>query len=105
MFDLLLSLGASLDAVNRRGLTPLTLAATLGRSKVRSTRLYTCFINSLVRKENNSATSNNMNLIHWPLWVCCYIWYIKDGTAGPQPTQVPRCTKCNSPPINGQCTN
>jgi len=25
--------------------------------------------------------------------------------AGPQPTQAPpRCTKCNSPPINGQCT-
>jgi len=26
--------------------------------------------------------------------------------AGPQPAQVPyRCTKCNSPPINGHCTN
>jgi len=26
--------------------------------------------------------------------------------AGPQPTQgPPRCTKCNSPPIIGQCTN
>ena len=26
--------------------------------------------------------------------------------AGPQPAQAPpRCTKCNSPPINGQCTN
>jgi len=26
--------------------------------------------------------------------------------AGPQPTQAPpRCIKCNSPPINGQCTN
>jgi len=26
--------------------------------------------------------------------------------AGPQPAQPPpRCTKCNSPPINGQCTN
>jgi len=24
---------------------------------------------------------------------------------GPQPAQAPRCTKCNSPPINGQCTN
>ena len=25
--------------------------------------------------------------------------------AGPQPAQAPpRCTKCNSPPINGQCT-
>jgi len=26
--------------------------------------------------------------------------------AGPQPAHAPpRCTKCNSPPINGQCTN
>jgi len=26
--------------------------------------------------------------------------------AGPQPVQAPRrCTKCNSTPINGQCTN
>ena len=26
--------------------------------------------------------------------------------AGPQPAQAPpRCTKCNSPPINSQCTN
>jgi len=26
--------------------------------------------------------------------------------AGHQPAQAPpRCTKCNSPPINGQCTN
>ena len=26
--------------------------------------------------------------------------------AGPQPAQAPpRCTKCNGPPINGQCTN
>jgi len=25
---------------------------------------------------------------------------------GPQPAQAPpRCTKCNSPPINGHCTN
>jgi len=26
--------------------------------------------------------------------------------SGPQPAQVPPlCTRCNSPPINGQCTN
>ena len=34
-------------------------------------------------------------------WVGCYIWYSEEGT-GRAP---PRCTKCNSPPINGQCTN
>jgi len=46
-------------------------------------------------------------LVHWPLmdglihlvqrggaWTCC----------GPVQS-LPRCTKCNSPPINGQCTN
>ena len=30
----------------------------------------------------------------------CYIWYSEEGPQSP-----PRCTKCNSPPINGQCTN
>ena len=36
-----------------------------------------------------------------------YIWYSEDGDwVGPQPAQAPpRCTNCNSPPINGQCTN
>jgi len=38
-------------------------------------------------------------------------WAVTFGTAGGAwsgcgPTQSPpRCTKCNSPPINGQCTN
>jgi len=36
-------------------------------------------------------------------------WAVTFGTgnwAGPQPAQTPpHCTKCNSPPINGQCTN
>jgi len=33
----------------------------------------------------------------WAVW---YSW------AGPQSSQAPpQCTKCNSPPINGQCTN
>jgi len=27
------------------------------------------------------------------------------GLGGLRPRQSPRCTKCNSPPINGQCTN
>jgi len=38
-------------------------------------------------------------------------WAVTFGTArrglgGAQPTQAPpSCTKCNNPPINGQCTN
>ena len=41
-------------------------------------------------------------------WVGCYIWKIQRGWdwAGPKPTHASlHCTKCNSPPINGQCTN
>jgi len=43
-------------------------------------------VNPLVGTGNYSATSKNMKLV--------------------QPAQAPpHCTKCNSPPINGQCTN
>jgi len=41
-------------------------------------------------------------------WVGCDFWYSQAGrtSAGCGPAQSPpRCTKCNSPPINGQCTN
>jgi len=40
---------------------------------------------------------------HW--WVGCYIWYSKEGTGQGPAQSPPRCTKCNSPPINVQCTN
>ena len=56
---------------------------------------------------NYNATSNNMKLVHWPL-VGGLLPLVQRGGdwVGPQPTQAPpRCTKCNSPPINGQCTN
>ena len=44
-----------------------------------------------------STTSNNMKFLHWP--------QMGGDWAGPQPAQEPsRCTKRNSPPINGQCT-
>jgi len=38
----------------------------------------------------------------------CYIWYSEEGTGrgrSPPRTDHPRCTKCNSLLINGQCTN
>jgi len=42
----------------------------------------------------------------------CIVWAVtfgtamRVGTAGLQPAQAPpRCSKCNSPPINGKCTN
>jgi len=54
-----------------------------------------------------SATSNNMKLVHWPLMGGLLHLLQRGGDwTGPQPAQAPpRCTKCNSPPINGQCTN
>ena len=54
---------------------------------------------------NYSATSNNMKLVHWPMMGGLLHLVQRGGDwAGPQPAQTtPRCTKCNSPPINGQC--
>ena len=51
--------------------------------------------------------SNNMNLVDWPLMGGLLHLVQRGGDwAGPQSAQSPpRCTKCNRPPINGQCTN
>jgi len=62
------------------------------------------------------ATSSRMRSDDWrePVtcstaytwWVGCYIWYSEEGPRrAASPLSLPRCTKCNSPPINGQCTN
>ena len=48
-----------------------------------------------------------MKLVHWPL-VGALLHLVQRGGnwAGPQAAQEsPRCTKCNSPAINSQCTN
>ena len=40
-------------------------------------------------------------------WMGCYIWYSEGGgwaDCGPAQSP-PHCTKCNSSPINSQCTN
>ena len=58
-------------------------------------------INPLIGTGNYSAKSNNMKLVHWPLMDGLLHLVQRGGDwAG-----LPRCTKCNSPPINGQCTN
>jgi len=56
---------------------------------------------------NYVATSNNMKLIHWPLMGgLLHLVQRRAAWAGLESAQAsPRCTKCNSPPINGQCTN
>ena len=79
-------------------------------SQVTGTRLrLNCTVNPLQCKgrPNYSATSNNMKLVHWPLMDrLLHLVQRWDDCAGPQPAQAPpRCTKCNSPPITGQCTN
>ena len=62
--------------------------------------------NPLDSKGNYSATSNNTKLVHWPL-MCGLLHLVQRGEAwaGCGPTQSPpRCIKCYSPPVNGQCT-
>ena len=58
-------------------------------------------------RNNYIATSNDMELVHWPLMGgLLHLVKRRGDWAGPQPAQSPlRCTKYNSPLINGQCTN
>jgi len=46
-------------------------------------------------------------LVHWPLVGRLLLHLVQQGGdwAGPQHSQALHCTKFNSPPINGQCTN
>jgi len=55
---------------------------------------------------NYSAASNDVMLVHWPLMDGLLRLVQRGGDwSGLQPAQLPRCTKCSSPPIYGQCTN
>ena len=63
-------------------------------------------------RQTNAFTSsfiggNNTKLVHWPLMGGLLHLVQRGGAwAGCGPAQSPpRCTKCNSPPINGQRTN
>ena len=65
-----------------------------------------CSINPLDSKGNYSPTSNNTKLVHW-LLTDGLLHLVQRGRAwvGCSLAQSPaHCTKCNSPPINGQCT-
>ena len=68
---------------------------------------YTVVLLCAVNPLEFRGTSNNIKLVHWPLmgWP---LHLVQRGGAcvGCGPSQSPpRCTKCNSTPINGQCTN
>jgi len=61
-------------------------------------------INALEFRGNYSATSNNMKLVHWSL-MGELLYLVQRGGDWAGPVAPPRCTKCNSPPVNGQYTN
>ena len=64
-------------------------------------------LNALDSRGNCSATANNTMLIHWSLMDGVLHMVQRGGDwAGCGPAQAPpHCTKCNSPPVNGQFTN
>jgi len=72
--------------------------------KVSLDHLLPLSFNPLESRGNYSAM-NNMKLVHWPLMGGLLYLVQRGGTwAGWEPAQSPPpCTKCNSPPINGQC--
>ena len=69
-----------------------------------SARIDAKLANPLIGTGNYSATSTDMMLIHWSLMSGLLHLVQRGGDwAGPQSAQAPpRCTKCNSPSINGQ---
>jgi len=67
--------------------------------------LKTTIFNHLDSTGNYSATANNAKLVHWPLMSgLLHFDTAMRGLGGLRgPAQFPpRCTKCNSSPINGQ---
>ena len=53
---------------------------------------------------NYNAASNDMKLVHW-LLMGGLLHSVEDLGGAQLAQSPPRCTTCNSPPINGQCTN
>jgi len=84
-----------------------TITAEYSSFAKRSVDVKVALFNPLNCRGNYSATWNNVKLVHWPLMGGLLHLVQRWGDwEGPQPAQAPpRCTKCNSPPINGQCTN
>ena len=62
-------------------------------------------VNPLMGTDNYSATSVQVGTLAVDGWAVTF-GTARRGLGGSQPAQSPpRCTKCNSPPINGQCTD
>ena len=91
-----------------RAASLLQSPVSLCHSGMDSSRLVLAFtLNPLDSKGNYSGTSTNTKFVHWPL-MGGLLHLIQRGRAwagcGPAQSTL-RCTKYNSPPINGQCTN
>jgi len=76
------------------------------KSQVKATVVY-ALVNPLWAHENRRATDHYTAMVHWPLMgellhlvQCKRAWAICSPVQSP-----PRCTKCNSPPVDGQCIN
>jgi len=84
-----------------------TTCSSVKLTKCDKQKQHLYFSNPLDSKSNYSATSNNTKLVHWPLMGGLLYLVQRGGTwAGCSPAQSPPCsTKCNNPPINGQCIN
>ena len=63
------------------------------------TMLFFCSINHLMGTLKPQSNGPLYTGRDW--WTGSYIWYTEEGPA----QSPPRCTKCSSQPINGQCTN
>jgi len=92
-----------------QGFTFESLTAILQDILVARYNKYKCktTVNPLESRGNYSATSNNMNLVHWSS-MAGLLHLVQQGWnwVGSQPAQAPlHCTKCNSPPIDDQCNN
>ena len=60
-----------------------------------------------LKPQSNGPLCSDTVITYWPLMDGLLRLSQQGGAwVGPQPAQTPsRCTKCNRPPINGQCTN
>jgi len=60
-----------------------------------------------LKPQSNGPLYNNTLMVHWTLMggLLHLVQRGGDGVASGPAQSPPRCTKCNSPPINSQCTN
>jgi len=79
------------------------------RKRFCSVRVWLLFnpLMGILKPQSNGPSYSNMVLVHWPLMGGLLHLVQRGGAwAGWDPAQYPpRCTKCNTQPIKGQCTD